>query len=101
MAKALGVDESTVRADLGKRAAGNPAAPPTEAAENNGADTADAANPAPAWFQDNADPSKLAKSRERIQKARTNKILVITMPLVFCRELDLHDGSTYDIDARP
>jgi len=76
VAKALGVDEKTVRADLGKRVAGNPAAPSTEAAENNGAETADAANPAPAWFQDDADPSKLAKSRER-QETEENQLSTI------------------------
>ena len=65
----LGVDETTVRRDLGtKPNAANAATTPIETAENNSAETTGAANAAPAWFQDDADPSKLAKNRERQAK---------------------------------
>ncbi len=62
-AKMLGVDESTVRADLGKRDAGNPALRRSGNAENGGLEGDDAGNPAPEWFQDDVDPAQLAKDQ--------------------------------------
>jgi len=59
-AKMLGVDETTVRRDLGTKAAANAALTPETTAETQELETEGAANAAPEWFQDDVDPAKLA-----------------------------------------
>lgn len=73
-ARLLGVDESTIRADLGtkKPAAGNPAPPPEKPSKSNPEKQSDAGNPAPpapAYFQnDKIDPIKLSKQQTKVQQ---------------------------------
>ena len=73
-AKMLGVDESTVRADLGKRRTGNPAPDISEPQEMSDIETGETGNPAPAWFQDDADPAKLAKTRTKRKQKDAERI---------------------------
>lgn len=74
--RAIGVDETTVRRDLGKRAA-DAAADESEAIVEAVPSTLDAADAA-AWFQDDVDPAKLAKGRtarkQRDQEAEQQRV---------------------------
>ena len=72
-ARMLGVDETTVRRDLGTKTAAKAAKGTTDAAETNPLPSLNAANAA-AWFQDNADPSKLARLREKGAKKRDARL---------------------------
>ncbi len=69
----MGVDEATVRAELGKRNAGNPATVDLKSAETGGLEDVDAGNTAPEWFQGDADSAELAKKQAR---KNTKKIQV-------------------------
>ena len=62
-AKMLGVDEGTIRGDLGKRSAENSALTVPEPADNGNSQDANAENSAPEWFQDDVDPAQLAKDQ--------------------------------------
>ena len=62
-AKMLGVDETTIRRDLGTKAPANAELAPEPAAETQGLGAANSANAEPAWFQDDVDPAKLAKTQ--------------------------------------
>ena len=53
----LGVDEGTIRGDLGKRSAENSAVADVEPAEILAPGGGGAENSAPAWFQDDVDPA--------------------------------------------
>ena len=53
-----GVDETTVRRDLGTKAVANAAPTPEPTVENQGLETENAADAAPEWFQDDVDPAK-------------------------------------------
>jgi N6-adenosine-specific RNA methylase IME4 len=66
-ARMLGVDESTVRADLGKRSAGNPAPMGDKAPETKALEADSAGNPAPEWFQGDIDPAKSARRQARLR----------------------------------
>jgi plasmid maintenance system antidote protein VapI len=67
-AKALGVDESTVREDLGKRRAGNPAPKAIERAPESQSESVPAGDPAPAWFADGTSvPPKAIESAPESQ----------------------------------
>ena len=78
------MDESTVREDLGKRSAGNPAPVVTSAAESLGLDDADAGNPAPAWFQGDVNPAQLAKKKSakgaKAEAAKARNVAKLSQP---------------------
>ncbi len=76
-AKMLGVDEGTIRGDLGKRSAENSAPIIPEMAENGNSQDSNSENSAPEWFQDDVDPARLAKGRsarkQRDQEAEARR----------------------------
>ena len=72
VAKALGVGIATVNRDINDVPNGTP--PPKKDTQKQDVEQETVPNETSAWFQDDADPSKLAKNRERQAKKREDTL---------------------------